>query len=63
MMPTLPWQHKPTLDEALSENEQLEVQLSIEQKKAAIRKLKQNGLTTRSFGDNWAAIRNWLRTH
>lgn len=62
-MPTLPWQKQKTLDELQSENERLEVEYSVEQKRAAIRKLKENGLSPKSFGFNWSSIMSWLKTH
>ncbi len=60
---SLPWQHQKSFEEAQEEDERLGVELSIEQKRAAIRKLKQAGLTGKSFGWNWASIKEWLRTH
>lgn len=60
-MPFPPWR-KQTLEEAQSTNETLDIELSIEQKKAAIRKLKEAGLNTRSFG-SWREILHWVKTH
>ena len=60
----MPWGgQKKTLEQSQEENEQLEVQLSIEQKKAAIKRLQAAGLTGKSFGWNWHSITAWLRTH
>ena len=55
-----PFQRKPTLEEAQEEDARLDIELSIEQKKAALRKLKEAGLSPKSFG-SWRAIINWLR--
>ncbi len=60
---TNPFAKKLTLDEAQEENERLDTELSIEQKRAAIKKLKAAGLTAKSFGFDWRAIRNWIKTH
>jgi hypothetical protein len=60
----LPWaaKHK-SLEELQSEDETASVELSIAQKRAAIAKLKANGLTPKSFGNSWANIRAWLKSH
>ena len=59
----MPWGgEKKTLEQAQEENEELEVELSIEQKKAAIRKLKEAGVNPKSF-TSWSAVRDWLRKH
>ena len=52
-----------TLDELSEENERAEVELSLAQKRAAIKRLKEANLTGKSFGWNWSAIRAWLRSH
>ena len=52
---------QPTLEEAQEKNAKLDVELSIAEKQAAIAKLKEAGLTPKSFGGNWRAILNWLR--
>lgn len=57
-----PWSKK-TLEEAQEENERLEIEYSVEQKRAAIRKLKAAGLTGESFGWNWRSIMNWFKNH
>ncbi len=57
------FKRKRTLEEAQEEDERLNVDLSIEQKRAAIKRLKEAGLTGKSFGWNWSAIKEWLRTH
>ena len=44
-------------------NRKLDVELSIAQKKAAIQRLKEAGLTPKSFGGNWKRIFNWIKTH
>lgn len=60
----LPWTTKQrSLEDAQAEDEALQVEYSIEQKKAAIRKLKQQGLTGKQFGWNWSSIMSWLRSH
>ena len=57
------WKPSRTLEESQEDNERLEVELSIEQKRAAIKKLKESGLTPKSFGGSWRSILAWLRTH
>lgn len=59
-----------SLESLQEENETLEVksrnkglELSIAQRQAALQKLKEAGLTPKSFGDNWRAIIQWVRTH
>jgi len=54
-------EHKRTLEEAQEENERLDVELSVAQKRAAIAKLKENGLSGKSFGWNWRAIWAWFK--
>lgn len=61
-LPSMPWNKTRTLDELQSENERLEVEYSVEQKKAAIRKLKALGVEKSSFG-SWAAVMNFLKNH
>ena len=46
-----------------AENENLGTQLSIAQKKVAIAKLKQAGLTPKHFNFDWSKILQWLKTH
>jgi hypothetical protein len=59
----LPWAtQKKSFEEAQQENEQLEVEYSIEQKKAAIRKLKQAGVDPKSLG-TWSRVFQWLKSH
>lgn len=64
------FEKKRTLEEAQEENERLQVeaeiedkQLSIAQKRAAILRLKQAGLTPKDFGGKWSAVVEWLKTH
>lgn len=52
-----------TLEELQEEDELLSTEVSIEEKREAIRRLKQEGLSPKHFGGNWSAIKNWLRNH
>lgn len=64
-MPTLPWQPKKyrTLEEAQADDELATVELSLAQKRAAIKRLEAAGLSGSHFSWNWAAIKNWLKNH
>ena len=60
---------QPTIEEMEEETENLEVQnrradgeMSLLQKKVAIARLKEQGLSPKNFLD-WKSIRDWLRTH
>lgn len=51
-----------------AEDETLSVKLSIAQKRVAIKRLKERGLTPKHFGDTslgstWQKIWQWLKTH
>ena len=52
-----------SLEELQEINEKREVQLSVAQKEAAIKKLKDAGLTKQSFGNSWSAIWDWVKKH
>ena len=52
-----------TLEELQADNERAEVELSVAQKRAAIAKLKENGLTGKSFGWDWKRIWVWFKNH
>jgi hypothetical protein len=70
-MSPLPFlKQKRTIDEVEEETEELEAQnreaeqeLSLAQKKVAIAKLKERGLTPSHFSFDWRKIRDWLKTH
>ena len=55
-------QRKKTLDESQEENERLDMELSITQKRVAIAKLKEAGLKKEDFG-SWRAIWRWVKEH
>lgn len=55
-----PFQREPTLEEAQEKDARLDVELSIAQKQAALKKLKEAGLSPKSFG-SWRAIIKWLK--
>lgn len=64
------FQREKSLSEIEEETEQLEAEnkranqeLSLAEKKVAIAQLKERGLTPKHFSFNWAAIKNWLKTH
>ena len=50
-------------DKLNAEDEQLGTQLSIAQKRAAIAKLKERGLTPKHFNFDYKKIIQWIRTH
>ncbi len=52
-----------TLEELQEEDESLTSEVSIAEKKAAVRRLKQEGLSPKHFGFNWSAIKEWVKTH
>ncbi len=52
-----------SLEELEEENERVSQELSLAQKQAAIKRLKQAGLTPKSFGNRWSAILAWLKSH
>lgn len=63
-MPTLPWQKQHrTLEEAQAEDELATVELSLAQKRAAIKRLEAAGLSGKTFNWNWTAIKAWLKNH
>jgi len=57
-----------TLAELEEQDEKLDVELSVAQKRAAIAQLKQRGLSPQHFGDTakpstWQRIIDWIKTH
>ncbi len=52
-----------SIEELQEKDEKASIELSLAQKQAAIKRLKEAGLTPKSFGGNWSAILRWLRTH
>ncbi len=50
-------------DKLHAEDEYLGSKLSIAQKKVAIAKLKERGLTPKHFSFDWSKIIQWLKTH
>ncbi len=68
-MPNL-FAHKPSLTELEEDEERLEgedrnlgTQLSIAQKRAAIKRLKERGLSPKHFSSDWGRIISWLKSH
>jgi len=58
----LPFLHKEeTLEELQEKNERLDVELTVAQKEAAKARLKQAGLTGKSFNWDWSRIWKWVR--
>jgi hypothetical protein len=62
-----PWESSDTvenLQEQLEKNElrvkNLEFELSIAQRQAAIKKLQESGLTPKSFNNDWKRIWAWV---
>jgi hypothetical protein len=52
---------EPSIEQLQEKNERAEVELSLEQKRAAIRQLKESGLKPKDFGFNWQSILSWIR--
>jgi hypothetical protein len=59
---------EPSLEELQEREETLRVkartkdlELTIAQKEAALKKLREAGLSGASFGWNWSSIKNWVR--
>ena len=44
-------------------SDRLDLELSAAQKRAALEKLKQAGLTSKDFGNKWREIWHWYKTH
>lgn len=59
----MPWVREKSLEELQEANERADVELSLAQKQAAIKRLKAAGLSGKSFGWNWHSIISWLKTH
>lgn len=64
------FQHRKSLGEEQEERERLEAEdsrlgaeLSVAQKRVAIKRLRERGLTPKHFGGNFKKILQWLRTH
>jgi hypothetical protein len=64
------WKSKPSLVELEEETEHLEaenkktsVELSVAQKREAIARLKERGLSPKNFSFDFRRILNWLKTH
>jgi hypothetical protein len=62
--------HKKSIEEVEQETEELEannrnaeVELSYVQKKAAIARLKESGLTPKHFDFSWPRILAWIKSH
>lgn len=54
---------RKTLEELQEEDESLTSEVSIAEKNAAIKRLRQEGLSPKHFGFNWQAIREWIKAH
>jgi hypothetical protein len=52
-----------TYSEKLEENEELDIDLSIAEKKYYLKQLEEKGLNKSDFGNSWKKIVAWLRTH
>ena len=52
-----------TLEELQEQDESLTSEVSIAEKQAAVKRLKQEGLSPKHFGFNWAAIKEWIKSH
>ena len=52
-----------SLEELQEQDESLTSEVSIAEKRAAIKRLKQEGLSPKHFGFNWSAIREWIKSH
>lgn len=58
-----PFQKEKSIDELREEDERVDLQYSIEQKRAAIREAKRRGVDVKSFGGNISALIKWIKTH
>ncbi len=58
-MPLNLFRRPMTLEEAQEKNEQLDAALTVAQKEAALKRLKEAGLTGKSFGWDWKRIWHW----
>ena len=55
---------KQSLDELQEENDRLEMELSVEQKRAMLAKLRANGLSVnKDFGGKLADAWRWFKSH
>jgi hypothetical protein len=63
-MPNIPFFHKEkSLSELQEEDDKLNTEYTIEQKKAAIRELKKRGIDPSQFNWSISSIINWLKHH
>jgi hypothetical protein len=60
----LPWQKEASLEEIQTEDDRKGAELSLEQKRLLLARLKQERMTIeKSFGGSWAAAWRWLKSH
>lgn len=52
-----------SLAELQEQDENLTSEVSIEEKKAIIKRLKQEGLSPKHFGVDWGRMKEWIKTH
>ncbi len=52
-----------TLEELQEQDESLTSEVSIAEKQAMIKRLKQEGLSPKHFGFNWQAMKEWIKSH
>ena len=57
------FRHSKTLEELQEEDESLTSEVSIAEKRALIKRLKQEGLHPKHFGFNWLAIKERFKPH
>ena len=58
-----PFATKKDLSQLQQEDEELEVELNIEKKRALIKQLKEKNVSLNNFGGSIKAAINWLKTH
>lgn len=56
------WQNR-SLEELQSEDERLDAEISVAQKRQILSELKKNGLTLQNVGGTFKSALNWLRSH
>ena len=59
----MPFWESKTTEELQAENERLETEISVEQKREILRGLKKNGLTLKNFGGSIRSAWRWLKEH
>jgi len=56
-------QREKTYEELQAEKERLDVEISVLERRRIAKKLRENGLTLKSFGNNIKEALQWLKNH